>query len=160
MLKIINFTECKLCFNEINGKKSYRVCALIKEVENLKSPRVHVYSCPILSDPMDCSCLWSHELWATRLLCPWDSSGKNTEVACHFLLNGIFLTQGLNPHLLHLLHWQVGSFPLHHMGSPKKKPYTHLLNWICGWGISYIAFIKAPYGEFIKYLNKNNADIL
>ena len=28
------------------------------------------------------------------------------------LLQGIFPTQGLNPHLLHLLHWQVGSLPL------------------------------------------------
>ena len=133
MLKIINFTEYKLCFNEINGKKSYRVCALIKEVENLKSPRVHVYSCPILSDPMDCRSFWSHGLWATRLLCPWDSSGRNTGVACHFLLQGIFLTQGLTPHLLHLLHWQVGSFPLHHMGSPKKKalyPFIKLNLWL------------------------------
>ena len=32
-----------------------------------------------------------------RLLCPWDSLGKNTGVGCHFLLEGIFLTQGLNP---------------------------------------------------------------
>ena len=29
-----------------------------------------------------------------RLLCPWDSSGKNTGVGCHFLLQGIFLTRG------------------------------------------------------------------
>ena len=28
---------------------------------------------------------------------------------CHFLPQGIFLTQGLNLHLLHLLHWQAGS---------------------------------------------------
>ena len=101
-----------------------------------------------------------HGLYPISLLCPWDSLGRNTGVACHFLLQGIFLTQGLNPHLLHLLHWQVDSFPLHHTGSPKKKPYTHLLNWICGWSNSYIAFIKAPYGDFIKYLIKNNADIL
>ena len=47
-----------------------------------------------------------------RLLCPWDSPGKNTGVGCHFLLQGIFLTQGLNLNLLHLLHWQVGSLPL------------------------------------------------
>ena len=33
------------------------------------------------------------------------------------LLQGIFPTQGLNPHLLHLLHWQVDSLPLHHQGS-------------------------------------------
>ena len=30
------------------------------------------------------------------LLCPWDSPGKNTGVGCHALLQGIFLTQGLN----------------------------------------------------------------
>ena len=33
----------------------------------------------------------------TRILCVWDSPGKNTEVGCHFLLQGIFPTQGLNP---------------------------------------------------------------
>ena len=40
-----------------------------------------------------------------------DFPGKNTGVACHALLQGIFLTQGSNPrllHLLHLLHWQAG----------------------------------------------------
>ena len=37
----------------------------------------------------------------TRLLCPWDSPGKNTGVGCHFLLQGIFPTQGLNPGLPH-----------------------------------------------------------
>ena len=35
-----------------------------------------------------------------RLLCPWDFSGKDTGVGCHFLLQGLFQTQGLNPHLL------------------------------------------------------------
>ena len=39
-------------------------------------------SCPILGDPM------------SRLLCPWDFPGKNTGVGCHFLLLGIFPTQG------------------------------------------------------------------
>ena len=33
------------------------------------------------------------------------------------LLQGIFLTQGSNPCLWHLLHWQAGSFPLSHLGS-------------------------------------------
>ena len=37
----------------------------------------------------------------TRLLRPWDSPGKNTGVACHFLLHGIFPTQGLNLGLPH-----------------------------------------------------------
>ena len=37
-------------------------------------------------------------------------------------LQGIFPTQGSNPHLLHLLHWQVGSSPL----APPEKPQTLL----------------------------------
>ena len=39
-------------------------------------------------------------LQPTRLLCPWDSPGKNTGVGCHALLQGIFPTQGWNPGLL------------------------------------------------------------
>ena len=30
----------------------------------------------------------------------------NTGVGCHFCLQGIFPTQGSNPRILHLLHWQ------------------------------------------------------
>ena len=63
-------------------------------------------SCPTLCSPMDCS------------LCPWDSSGKNIGVDCHALLQGIFPMQRLNPHLLCLLHWQVGSLPLAQLGKP------------------------------------------
>ena len=36
----------------------------------------------------------------SRLLCPWDFPGKNTGEGCRALLQGILLTQGLNPHLL------------------------------------------------------------
>ena len=32
----------------------------------------------------------------TRLLCPWDFLGKSTGMGCHFLLQGIYPTQGLN----------------------------------------------------------------
>ena len=35
-----------------------------------------------------------------QVLHPWDSPGKNTGVGCHFLLQGIFPTQGSNSHLL------------------------------------------------------------
>ena len=41
-----------------------------------------------------------------------DSPGKNARVGCHALLQGIFLTQGLNPGLLHHLNWQADSLPL------------------------------------------------
>ena len=50
-------------------------------------------SCPILSQP--------HGLQPSSLLCPWDFPGKNTAVGCHFLFQGIFLTQRSNRHLLH-----------------------------------------------------------
>ena len=39
-------------------------------------------------------------------------------MGCHALLQWIFLIHGSNPHLLHLLHWQVDSLPLCHLGSP------------------------------------------
>ena len=40
-------------------------------------------------------CLWPHGLQPVRLLCPWNSPGKNTGGT--FLLQGIFLTKGSNP---------------------------------------------------------------
>ena len=51
-----------------------------------------------------------------RLLCPWNSPGKNTGDGCHSLLQEIFLTQGLNPHLLY---GQMDSLSLSHLGSPR-----------------------------------------
>ena len=55
--------------------------------------------------------LQSRGLEPTRLLCLWDFT-EITGVGCHFLLQGIFPAQGLNLHLLYLLHWQVGFFVL------------------------------------------------
>ena len=46
----------------------------------------------------------AHGLQPTRLLYPWDSPGKITREGCHFLLQGIFLIQVLNLHLLCPLH--------------------------------------------------------
>ena len=71
-------------------------------------------SCPALCDSMDCSPPGSSV--------HGDSPGKNTEVGCHALLQGIFPTQGLNPCLLCLLHWQVGSLP--------QAPPRNLDKWI------------------------------
>ena len=44
--------------------------------------------------------LSAHGLQPSRLLCPWDSSGKNSRKDCCALLQWIFLTPGLNLHLL------------------------------------------------------------
>ena len=47
-----------------------------------------------------------------------DFPGKTTGMGCHLYLQLIFPTQGLNPHLLCLLHWQAGSLPLVPPGKP------------------------------------------
>ena len=56
-----------------------------------------------------------HGLHPTRLLCPWDSPGKNTGVGSHALLQGIFPTQGLNIAL------QADSLPPEPPGKPAVK---------------------------------------
>ena len=77
-----------------------------------------MHACSVMSN-------YSATPWtvAPRLLCPWNFPGKNTGMACHFPLQGIFLTQGQNQCLLH---WQADSLPLHHRGSPiKAQPPSH-----------------------------------
>ena len=65
--------------------------------------------------------LWFARL--DRLLCPWNSPGKNTGGGCQAFLQGSFptATQGLNFRLLHIVHWQVGSLPLALPGKPIKQ---------------------------------------
>ena len=71
--------------------------------------------CVCVCVPLSCVQLFATP-WtvATRLLCPWDSPGKNTGVGCHVLLQGIFWTQGLNPDLLHCRQLR---YRLSHLGS-------------------------------------------
>ena len=59
--------------------------------------------------------------------------GKNTRMGCHFLLQEIFPTQGSNPCLLHLLHWQADSLP----AGPPGKPEN--------WGPSYKEGLSCPW---------------
>ena len=61
-----------------------------------------------------------HGLQSTRLLCPWDSPGKNTEVGSHSLIPGDlpepgidFLDPGIEP---------ISFIALHSLESP-RKPY-------------------------------------
>ena len=69
----------------------------------------------LLSSSAVSNSLRPHELQPSRRLCPWNFPGKNTGMGCHFLLQGIFPTQGSNlflPSLLHcrrlLYHWATG----------------------------------------------------
>ena len=80
--------------------------ALSKETSE-KSESV---SCSVVSDS-----LRHYGLQPPRLLCPWNSPGKNTGVGSHSVLKGIFLTQGLN---LDLLCCRQILYHLSHQGSP------------------------------------------
>ena len=63
-----------------------------------------------LCNPMD--------LQPARLLCPWDSLGKNTAVGCHFLLQGVFQSHKLNRGLLSCR--QI-LYQLNYKGSPLHR---------------------------------------
>ena len=76
--------------------------------------------CPALCNPMDCSPsdLSVHGIFPAR----------NTGVRCHFLLQGIFLTQGSH---LCLLHWQAGLHLLCHLGSLVYKCSVDVSDCYC-----------------------------
>ena len=79
--------------------------------------------------------LWLNGLEPARLLCPWDSPGKNTEGGCHALLQGIFPTQGLNPGLPHC---RRILYCLSHQGSPRipewvAYPFSRGTSWPRNW---------------------------
>ena len=98
---------------------------------------IFMFVCPTSHIPLHSVSMWWEMVHACMLGCvqlfvtPWtvacqaplsmNSPGKDTGVGCHFLLQGIFLTQASNLRLLCLLHWQAYSLPLSHLGSPDKK---------------------------------------
>ena len=81
---------------------------------------------------MDCS--------PVRLLCPWDSPGKNTGVGSHSLLQGIFPTQGSNlglpccrQILYHLSHQE------NHLN------YVYIYVWKCGCIVCVCMYLQCVY---------------
>ena len=62
-------------------------------------------------------------LWTIAHQAPLPVEFCTQELGCHALLQVIFLTQELD---LHLLNWQVGSLPLHHLGSPKLDVHCQI----------------------------------
>ena len=86
-----------------------------------------------------------HRLEPTRLLCPWNFLGKNTGV--DFLLQEIFPTQGSNPHLLHLLHWQVDSLIL----APPGKNFSIICNILTFFHSFHSSNLSVDYYEFSTF---------
>ena len=77
-------------------------------------------------------CLTPCRPWTVALQAPLSMafSRQDTGVGSHVLLQGMFPTQGSNPSLLHLLHWQADSLPLSHLESPslsKELPFDGYL---------------------------------
>ena len=99
---------------------------------------------------LSCVLFFAHP-WtvATRLLCPWNFSGKNTGVGCHFLLQEIFPIQGLNlsPALA------GGFFTTEPHGKPgvyNAHTHTHTHTHIYIYTHNLINF-KFPYSIFYTY---------
>ena len=52
-------------------------------------PLVSIHCCCCLVIKLCLTLLLPYRLQSTRLLCPWDFAGKNNELGCHFLLQGL-----------------------------------------------------------------------
>ena len=103
-MAVIKKTRGNKCLKDAEEKRSpctvvelgKTVWRLLKKLKNTITV-MHEYL--VVSDSLQ-----PHGLQPASLLCPWDSTSKNTGVGCHLLLRGIFPTQASNRCLLHLLH--------------------------------------------------------
>ena len=99
--------------------------------EGLADLRVHHMCMLSCSGMSDSAMPWTV---AARLLCPWNSPGKNAGVSSHFLLHGIFPTQGSKldlPYCRHILYLLS-----HHLRTQGLILCSSILivNWRFGWG--------------------------
>ena len=80
--------------------------------------------------------MFSHYVMSYSFVTPWTATHQaplsigfprqeQLEWAAISFSRGVFLTQGSNPGLLHLLHWQVCSLPLSHLGRPLLMLYKY-----------------------------------
>ena len=119
-------------------------CLYYKELSsNTKTPGIppgwcvkEIWDEGTFLDVLDCvrmrSCsgvsrsLQPHGLQPARLVCPWDSPGNNTGVGCHFLLQGIFPTQGSNRQVFCFVLFLTTKPPGKNWEAPDVlEPYTH-----------------------------------
>ena len=104
-------------------------------------------------------------LLSARLLCPLDFPGKDTKVGCHFLLQGIFPTQGLKQHLWYLC---IGRWILYQWATREALLSSRVIKIKktdnkCWWKCREIGLISTVNGnvkplwkiisQFIKTLN-------
>ena len=122
----------RIPFQPSKGYRKTRFTVLIKPQGLLLPPPLP----PLLENTVrvlltqSCPTLRPHGLQPARLLCPWDSPGKNTGVGGHSLLQGIFPTRVSN---LGLLHYRQILWHLSHQRSPTVWAGFSIKK-IWGWG--------------------------
>ena len=77
---------------------------------------------PVCACSVASNSLRPHGLQPAKLLCPWDSPGKQTGAGCRLLLQGTFPTQRSKLSLC-LVHWRMDSLPLYHC-APREAPVS------------------------------------
>ena len=101
------------------------------QITHISHTRKVKWSHSVVSDS-----LWSHGLLPTRLLRPRDFPGESIGVGCHFLLQEIFPTQGLN---MGLRHCRQMLYHLNHQESPLiqsnliKCSLLHATHYVSCW---------------------------
>ena len=116
MILILNWTVklpyyLVFVYTSLFKKCDVKLCVLILKYLNRLSVSHSVVS----------NSLWPHGLQSTRLLCPWNSLGKNTGVGSCSLLHEFFPTQGSN---LDLLHCRQILYHLEPPGKPQWSPWS------------------------------------
>ena len=105
-------------------KFSAMINLLLRLTVKVRIESMSIWSTQIILCVCVCACVCVQScltLEPTRLLCPWNSPGKDSGVGCHFLLHVNFTTQGSNLYLLHLLHWQASGLPAVPPGEPTNN---------------------------------------
>ena len=117
-ITVIAFCVCEGFWNFLATCSWFKAQSWIVHAEKSESESVNL---SVLSNSLQ-----PHRLQLARLLCLWDSLGKNTGVGCHFLLQGIFLTQGSN---LGLMHCRWILYRLSHLESPHTEEQVQKASW-------------------------------
>ena len=105
------------CYGQILCHDIKRKHEVISNMSSVWYLCVCILSCSVVSNSLWC---WTRSVCPATMdrslpgssLCSWDFPGKNTGAGHHFLLLGIFPTQGLKWSISHLLNWQADSLPL------------------------------------------------
>ena len=129
MVKVAKFMLCVL-YHNLNKKHTCQVLYL----HILQYTQTHS-----ISEECVCVCVCMCAVVSRLFATPWtaarqsssvhgNSPDKNPGVGCHFLLQGIFLTQGLDPHVVSPA-LQADSLSLSHRGNPGRCYCARFCRW-------------------------------